>query len=88
MQIAENNQNNMIELKKLASFVKEKENELAYGSETSLLSAFVLEFGFLSNAIESRRLINATHYDIWVDAYAKYEELTDAGIEFSSGDCF
>jgi hypothetical protein len=72
----------------LAELVSEKEAELAYGSETCLLGAFVNEYGFVDEAKQNDTTISDEDYQLWVDAYEKYEELEAAGEDFNVSDCF
>ena len=72
----------------LAEFVAEKESELAYGSETCMLGAFVDAYGYVDEAKEDNTIISDDEHQLWVDAYAKYEELEAAGEDFNVSDCF
>lgn len=77
-----------MKLKKLAEYVAEMEAELAPGSETSLLTGFVSDYGFVSEARESNKEIDDAEMQLWQDAYAKYQELEAAGEDFNINDCF
>jgi hypothetical protein len=78
-----------IELKELAELVSQKEAELAYGSETCILTGFVSEFGHVVDALESHAEINAEALEAYRDAYAKLERLSAQGIEdFCVSDLF
>jgi len=77
-----------MKLSELANYVAEMEAELAYGSETSLLTGFVNEFCYVSDAQDSDDEIDDDIFDIWKDAYTKYQELEEAGEDFCISDCF
>jgi len=76
-------------LKDLAELIARKESELAYGSETCLLGAFVGAYGYVEEARNDvTTIISNAEYRMWVDAYEKYEELEVAGEDFNVSDCF
>jgi hypothetical protein len=77
-----------MKLRELAEFVKDKELELAYGSETILKGAFVDHFGHVQNAMESDADIDDGEFEAWKNAYEKYERLEYVGIEFTVSDLF
>jgi hypothetical protein len=77
-----------MKLSELAKFVKGKESELAYGSETCLLTGFVNSYGYLSEALESDAEIDDTDLELWKQAYAKYEDYEKQGIDFNISDLF
>jgi len=56
----------------LAELVDEKEKELAYGSETSVLGAFVNEYDYVSSILSGDTDLDV-NMDV-TDAYAGYEE--------------
>lgn len=73
-------------LKDLAELVKAKEAELAPGSETTLLGAFVSEYDYTDRCIEDRgdEEIDEDTYQEWVDAYKKLKLEDKFVIAYSS----
>jgi hypothetical protein len=69
-----------VELKALAELVSQKESELAYGSETCILTGFVNEFGHVADALGSHAEIGADVLEAYKDAYRKLERLPEQGI--------
>ena len=63
----------------LARYVEEKEKELAYGSETTILGAFVDEFDYTDAIISGDTLLNPDQdvtkaYSQYVEAYSCYKK--------------
>ena len=58
-------------LKELAELVEDKERELAYGSETSVLSEFVYKYDCTGRILDERpgEEITDEEYQNWIDAY-------------------
>ena len=64
-------------LRELAEYVQRREGELAPGSETSNLSAFVAEYGYLSEILDGDAADRPVSADVaaeWVEAYDALEE--------------
>lgn len=58
-------------LKELAEKIKEYETEVAPGSETSNLGAFVYQYDYISAILEADEdvMIPADDYDMWIESY-------------------
>jgi len=78
----------MKSVRDLACFVEKREAELACGSGTCLHRLFVSEYGAVSEAKENMEELPEVEYEIWADAYARYDELKSAGRQdFTASDC-
>ena len=60
-------------LKQLAEMIKEKETELAYGSETSVLSGFVSQYDYVDSILSGD-----TALDVDQDVTQSYDDYKDA----------
>jgi hypothetical protein len=77
-------------LRELAELVNEREGDLAYGSETGLLGAFVDKYATTDACIHERgeEPVSDEEYQAWADAYAKMERLEAAGEDYDINDLF
>ena len=67
-------------LKDLKELVEEKERELAYGSETPILEAFVADFGYPSDWTEEEKNRDITDaYQAYLEAYRRLKVFIDHG---------
>ncbi len=84
---------NVIKISELVEFVKDQESELAYGSETCLWGEFYGEYRDFcmmskSELEECEETVASETFDLWQDAYVKYRDLENAGVDFNVSDCF
>lgn len=77
-------------MKELAELVKERESDLAYGSETALLGEFVHRYATTDTCIEERgnEHVADEEYQSWANAYDRMEELEAAGEDYEITDLF
>ena len=74
-------------LKDLKELVEEKERELAPGSETPILEAFVSDFGSPSDWTEDQENQDATDaYQAYKEAYRRLESFREWGILYELDD--
>ena len=64
------------------------ERYLAYGSETSLLGAFVNDYGYTDDLKQDETPLAPGEYEAWDNAYKLYEKWEAAGRKFCVGDLF
>ena len=73
----------------LAAMVREHEAQLAPGSETALLGAFVAEFGHVADLEEADpEPVSDETYRVWANAYAEMARREEAGEEYELSDLF
>ena len=76
-------------LRDLAELVKEKESELAYGSETSILGGFVAEYDHVSSILDGESDLDAERdeteaYEMYAEAYRRMEKFENDGVEYDN----
>lgn len=75
-------------LKDLAELVKEKEHDLAYGSETTLLGIFVDEYDYVQKIIDEETSLDISAdmtdtYKAWSNAYDRMEQFINDGSDYT-----
>lgn len=77
-------------MRELAELIREREADLAYGSETGLLGAFVHEHGHVQDCIYERgdEIVSDEEYQAWAEAYDRMEQLEADGEDYNIGDLF
>ena len=76
-------------LKDLAELVKDKESELAYGSETSILGSFVAEYDHVGSILDGDTTLDTNRdeteaYELYAEAYRRMAEYEAKGIEYDN----
>jgi len=78
-------------LKNLAELVKERERELAYGSETSILGGFVRDYDYVSTILDGETDLDiyrdeTAAYTAYETAYRKMAAYESQGVEYNNDD--
>ena len=76
-------------MRELAELIKDREADLAYGSETGLLGVFVHEHGHVQDCMErGDDVVSEEEFQAWADAYDRMEQLEADGEDYDIGDLF
>ncbi len=76
-------------LRDLAKLIEEKESELAYGSETSLLGGFVHDYDHVGSILDGDTTLDTNRdeteaYELYAEAYRRMAEYEVKGIEYDN----